>query len=110
MTAVNVPFIGVVDDGAPIRSECGVFDFVLSRRQESSGAALHVDRVQVDPAVTLPRKNDLIVRSPEELILGDELPVGAAATFFCTPDGFAFARRNIRNDDGPGRGLADRTK
>ncbi len=110
MAAVDVALVRVEDGPTPVPAHRHVFDLELARCEQPGVTAGCGNRVQMQPAVTLPRKDDAVAVAPAQLILGNDAAKGAAPTRLGPPDFPARTARHVGHTDGPGLGRPARTE
>src|SRR5207249_6354886 len=99
---MDIVLIGREDHFLAIVRKTDVLDLEIAGRQQCGRTALDGDRVQVLPALALPRKYDAIARRPEKLAIGDHGVKHAAGPGFSLPDLAACAIGYGRHADRPG--------
>src|SRR5271163_230198 len=86
VAAVNIVLIRGVDNFLPIRARGDVLHFEVSRREKFRGPAGDGNRPKMIPPAALPRENDTVARSPDQLIFGNARVIDAASARIGVPD------------------------
>ena len=83
---VDVVLVRVVDHRAPVGRDVHVLDFEIARREQRGLAARRRHRIEMQPAVFLPREDQAIARAPIQLAVGHHALEGAAVSGVGLPD------------------------
>src|SRR5207244_12398438 len=104
----DVFLIRAVTDGLAVQGDADVLDLELTRCEEHRRAAARGDRVQVRPAVLLPRKHDAVAIGPDELVGAHDLPEHASPAGGGTDHLARLAGGHVDDAHRPGRAFAVR--
>ena len=108
MAAIDVALVRIQVQRGPVRARRDVLDFEVAGRKQGSASTLDGHRVEVRPAVLLPREHDTIAGHPQQLLVGDDVAVRAARAGVGLPDLPPRARRDVDDANRPRLGVAAR--
>ena len=103
VAAIDIVLIGGKQHLAAIARKRDVLDFEIARREKLRASAVGRNRIQMEPAVALPRKHQAIAVCPEDLVRRLDAAKRTAGTFFGMPHRAAYAAGRIRYPNRPRR-------
>src|SRR5258705_3910370 len=104
MPAVDVALIRGVDDLLASRGNRNVFYLEFTWCQQSRSRFFrtrHRKRIEMCPAIFLPRKHDVVITRPEDLIITDDIAKYAPLSFVGFPEFATRTRHHIGDANGP---------
>ena len=109
-TTVDIADVRVVEHARAVLAQRDELHLAIAGSQIRWRAAGRSDAPEMHPSGALPRKHDLITGGPLQLVVGNDGPIGAAASS-CRPKDFPrAAARDIGHHDAPGLRGARRAK
>src|SRR5262249_19518083 len=102
VAAIDIALVGGVDDLVCSGRKVHILHFELAWRQRRDGSAGGRKRVEGRPAIGFPGKDNVAVRSPQELISCRDVTEDASGSGFGAPDLAALTGPCIGDSYGPG--------